>query len=190
MLLIGIIYIIFFHKFKAPAVETPAMTEEKTPTQPTAKKEEPKGLLSGEKPTIKNESTIKREVDEEDLKRMAAAFAERFGSFSNQSDYGNIRDLKIFMSSRMAAWADDYIEKAIARGGDSSIYYGITAKAVTATVKRFDVDAGRAEVLVKTQRRESAGATSNTSSFYQDVLIGFIKEDGAWKVNSAYWQAK
>lgn len=191
LLLIGIIYIIFFHKFKQPEEEQAATVEEKQ-TLPAPAVGEQLSLPPEQPAAINIEKPKLSEIDviKDDLKRMAFSFAERFGSFSNHSNYGNINDLKLFMSSKMKDWADKYVEEAIARGGDSTIYYGITTKAIAAEIKIFDDDEGRAEIFVKTKRREATGATGNAASFYQDVLIAFVKEGGAWKVNSAYWQGK
>jgi hypothetical protein len=124
----------------------------------------------------------------DDLTRMAESFAERFGSFSNQSNFANILDLKLFMSDKMKKWADKYIT-AHRAGNNSEIYYGITTKAIGHTVVEWDDDAGTGQVLVNTRRRESTSTTLNsTDAFSQNMLIYFIKEKGAWKVDSAFWQ--
>ena len=128
------------------------------------------------------------EIVKTELKMMAASFAERFGSFSNQSDYGNIRDLKIFMTHSMRKWADDFISESRAKNSNSDIYHGFTTKALIQETIQFNEEAGKAEFLIKTQRKEAVGTTSNTTAFYQDIIIKFIKEKGVWKVNGADWQ--
>ena len=191
VLLVGIIYTVFFYKFPSTPAEKAAPVSEEKATSTSSAANQP--ASSVEQPAIINIESKplgKAELQQEDLKRLASSFAERFGSFSNHSNYGNIQDLKLFMSSKMKVWADKYITEAIARAADTSIYYGITTKAIAADVKQFDDNADRAEILVKTKRRESTGVTSNSSGFYQDIFINFAKENGAWKVDSAYWQAK
>jgi len=131
--------------------------------------------------------TSLRQTGVEDLKMIAAAFAERFGSYSNHSNYSNIVDLKLFMSNKMQVWADNFINEMKIKSGDSDIYYGVTTKAISQMSNKFDNGLGVAEILVKTQRRESTGTISNTTTIYQDILISFIKERGAWKVDKAYW---
>ena len=135
--------------------------------------------------------TNPEKFSEEDLKKMALLFAERFGSFSNQSNFRNISDLKIFMSESMQKWADDYIKEQNEKMADNSIYYGIITKAVTTEVRQLDEAAGQAAVMVGTRRRETAMLDSNSSDTYnQDILISFVKENNLWKVNNAYWQSK
>lgn len=186
----GFIYFMFFY---IPAPEQPVIDQVEI--------EEPiSGLpVERETPQVQERVIINarpqarpsvEEVGQEDLKRMAGSFAERFGSFSNQSDYGNIRDLKIFMSSNMEKWANEYIADAISKGTQTNIYYGITTKAISRSVEKFDEVAGSAKILVQTYRWESTGTGANSTSFNQNILISFIKERGAWKVDSAYWQEK
>ena len=190
LLLIGIIYIIFFHKF-VPKEEMKTIEQEAAQSTSTLPREGGQTVLQEQGgAVIKYTPPTESEKKQEDLKRMASAFAERFGSFSNQSNYGNIGDLKIFMTSKMRVWADNYVAEAIAKKNDASIYYGITTKAVSMEIKKFDDAGGAAEVLVGTRRREATGTTDNASFFQQDILIIFAKENGAWKVDNAFWQAK
>jgi len=130
-----------------------------------------------------------KQAGKKDLIRIAGSFAERFGTYSNQSNFGNIGSLKIFMSSKMKKWSDSYIKEQKEKKYDTSIYYGITTKAAASTVKEFDDDSGAASILVSTRRREATGTMNNYSNiFTQDILIGFVMENGAWKVDSAYWK--
>ena len=186
-LIAGIVYVIFFYKFSPaaePVVIEPAATQPASVATTSVPAEQPTTNVQPVSPLKK------AEVSGDDLARMASAFAERFGSFSNQSDYGNVRDLLIFMTATMKNWADNYISDARAKKGDTSIYYGIVTKAIAATVNQFDGDTGQAEILVRTQRRESAGLSGNSSTFYQDIIIKFLRENGVWRVDGIYWQEK
>ena len=77
-----------------------------------------------------------------------------------------------------------------AKKADTSIYYGITTKAVSIETKKYDQDSNNAEILVKTQRLKAIASTKNTTTSYEDILIELIKNKGAWKVDGAYWQTK
>src|SRR3989338_2613864 len=182
LLIAAIIFFLFFYKPSAsqPVADRPAATE------PRAVSTEPAGTSNPATAEQTAPLPKKTEVNQDDLARMASAFAERFGSFSNQSDYGNLRDLQIFMTAKMQAWSQNYISQAKAKKTDSSIYYGIVTKSITSQVKRFDADDGQAEILVKTQRRESAGVAGNSSTFYQDILIEYWRDRGVWRVDGIY----
>ena len=184
LLMVAIIYFMFFYKSAAPepVIEQPVTSVSQTTVTP-----EP----TSQPVTVQPVSPLKKaEVKADDLVRLAAAFAERFGSFSNQSDYGNLRDLRIFMTDNLKTWAENYINNARLKKGDASIYYGIVTKSVLSEVKQFDSDLGQAEILVKTQRRESAGVTGNSTTFYQDIIIKYRLEGSVWRVDGAYWQNK
>ncbi|MFH1233969.1 MAG: hypothetical protein V1649_05000 [Patescibacteria group bacterium] len=188
ILIIGIVYLIFFYRFSSPT--EPAIIQQPSaiikPQQPV---QQPVATpLTGT--TVKVTKIKKTGINQDDLARIASAFAERFGSYSNQSDYGNVRDLKLFMSSKMQVWADNYISQAQANHQQTAIYYGVTTKAIASEVKQFNNESEQAEILIKTQRREATGATANAATFYQNIIIKFVREQGAWKVDSANWQAK
>ncbi|MDD5290541.1 MAG: hypothetical protein PHZ04_00280 [Patescibacteria group bacterium] len=187
--LAGLVYIVFFYDFTGKNI----ISREKNVSAPSAEtgSEEETVVLSSE--NQKDLLAGKREISEseiaqENLKRMAASFAERFGSYSNHSSYSNISDLKIFMTSAMQAWADKFVEETKAKQGPNDAYYGVTTKAVAVEVKMFNEGAGQAEILVNTQKRESSGTMDNVSLTYQNILISFVKEADSWKVDGAEWQ--
>lgn len=188
ILLIAIVYYLFFYQ-AGPKVLEKIKTQPDATEQPASDTQLPgAGDAAGGKAVIK--SKIKEDkIDETALMRMAAAFAERFGSFSNQSNYGNIGDLKIFMSLKMQAWADDFVIKEKAKNADTIVYRGITTKALFQEARKFNEQNGEAEISVKTRRREMTGDTE-AAAFYQDIIIKFVKESGVWKVDSAEWQGK
>lgn len=145
----------------------------------------------GSPKTERPKTTEKLEFTKEDVARLAAGFVERFGSYSNQANNANIYDLKIYMTRNMQIWADDYLAEQRKNKTDDTNYYGIITKAVSSDIKDFDEAAGRASVAVHTRRQEAESFTDNiTNTFNQDITIGLLKEDGAWKVNSARWENK
>jgi len=122
-----------------------------------------------------------QELVQEDVKRVASSFAERFGTWSNQTNSGNLTDLKLFMTPAMQAWVDDYIAQN--RQTDYEQYYGITTKAVVAEVKNYQADA--ATVQVQTKRTETKD--NKTRIFNQSILIKLLKPGKEWRVDSAVW---
>jgi len=188
--LAGIVYIVFFYDFTGKKITN----EEKKISSPRGEiqPEEKTVVLSSE--NQKDLSVGKREISEseiaqENLKRMAASFAERFGSFSNQSNYGNLEDLKIFMSAKMQAWSENYISREREINIDSSIYFGVITKSISSEIKKFDENSGTAEILVSTKKSETKGR-ENIANYYQNIILKFIKEKEVWKVDEANWQEK
>ena len=183
VILAGIIYFMFFYNNTGEVIlEGREATSQPTlPTSVTQPTDKPKAVIEIEPPTGE-------EAKQADLKQLSIAFAERFGSYSNQSDYGNIRDLKIFMTEDMQKWADNYISESRAEKSQTSVYEGVITKAITAEIRQFDEISGLAEISVKTQRKQATVTTDNTSTYYQDIIIKFVREREEWKVDSAEWQ--
>lgn len=128
-----------------------------------------------------------REWNENDFKSIARSFSERFGSYSNQSDYGNITDVYDWLSSDMKEWADSYVNNLKSNTAYSGTYYGITTKAlIEPVINSFNPNSGQVEVIVKTQREE-VSSSNESKIFDQDIKIIFIKENGNWLVDEATW---
>ena len=129
------------------------------------------------------EEEAQRETSKEDLKQMAFAVSERFGSYSNEGNFGNINDLKIYMTDSMKLWADNYIEEQSEKEYTGN-YYGITTTALVGEVTEFNDDS--ASVIVTTKRKEVKDQQENV--YNQDIIINFNKVGDEYKVDDAYWQ--
>jgi len=124
-----------------------------------------------------------------DVSRLAAAFAERFGSYSNQGDFENLLDLKSLMTEKMQVWVDNYVAESKTNQTDNAVYFGVTTKSVSTEIISLDEAGGEARVKVSTQRREASGTMSdNVRVYYQDLELIFKKVGGEWKVDEAAWK--
>jgi hypothetical protein len=185
----AVIYLLFFKDYSLPqgAPEQSAPAEktdsQQIPATPLpAAPAQPSGAQKADPLPPANQA-------KDDLSRLASAFAERFGSYSNQSDYDNIISLEPFMTSRMWAWAQRYVqERKDKRPADGEIYYGVSSRTIKQEFVSFDEAGGQAEIRIEMRRRESSGTMSNFSDpFDQDLSLKMVKEGGAWKVDSAIW---
>lgn len=137
---------------------------------------------------VSGQQNVQKSSIKDTLLRMASSFSERFGSYSNHSNFSNIETLKVFMTKRMQKWADTYVLQAKEAGGDKSIYYGMTTKSISTNLEEYDEDTGTAKISVKTRRIEAVGDTENKSqAFSQDIDVYFVKENNIWKIDGAYW---
>jgi hypothetical protein len=141
------------------------------------------GLVGNNPPETANNAKDKNEA-----LVIATAFAERFGSYSNQGNFANLDDLSIFMTEAMKKWIATYKKDLIAQYPDFNTYYAIETKAISKQIKSIDEKAGTSEVVVKTQRQEFKVDLNNPRVYYQDILLKLVRADNQWKVNGAYWQ--
>ncbi|OGF27754.1 hypothetical protein A2331_06630 [Candidatus Falkowbacteria bacterium RIFOXYB2_FULL_34_18] len=197
-----IVYILFFSNLKAEfPVNTVNIQPEQGNENVAAKIIEGKKIKVNLNAFSPNEAIIEEDgviiegdiqnSPKKNLMRIASSFAERLGSYSNQSNFNNIKDLDVFMSKKMQKWANDYIVQKNKENIMSEVYYGIITQSTDAQVEDIDEDAGTASVLVKTRRREFLGSKENASDvFAQNIIVDYIKESGIWKVNEATWQVR
>jgi hypothetical protein len=169
------------------------------PSEPTPVATQPSGLPStggtSAPVTTQPEEAAKpvpptpEEDAQAEIRRLAAAFAEKFGSYSSLSDYDNILDLKVFMTDSMARWADSYVADARAKRSSSTVPYGTTTRSLVTDLESFS-EAGPATVMVTTQREEVSGNPGEETRkvYYQDMKVDFIKSGDSWRINGAYWQ--
>ncbi|MFP4514397.1 MAG: hypothetical protein ACLFNO_00085 [Parcubacteria group bacterium] len=172
--------------------EGPSIVNEEVPSEEEANQELEPAPENTDEPANEEEPTVysfdeeeeaQREVTEEDLKQMSFAISERFGSYSNEGNFGNISDLKIYMTESMKSWAESHIEEQ-SENEYTGNYYGITSTALVGEVLEFNSDS--ASVEVTTKRKEVRDGQENV--FNQDIIINFEKVGGEYKVDAIYWQ--
>jgi len=187
LIIIAIIYF-FFVRNKETVIETVPPDNTSTVQLPVIN--ETSSSTPGDRPRNYQQYDISKEAEHktnsDDMAKLATAFAERLGSYSNQSNYSNFEDLNIFMTQSMRDWASSYVEKMRAENPYSGSYYGVTTKAVSTEVVNFNDAQGVAEVIVGTQRKETS-INGGENNYQQDLRLNFVKESGEWLVDGAYW---
>ncbi|MFA6995309.1 MAG: hypothetical protein WC249_02770 [Patescibacteria group bacterium] len=185
ILIILIIYLVWFRKMAAiPEPAAPlATTTAQLPSEPTVGTTTP-----GDKPRNRQTYDLSKEAPHvttaDDLGKIAMAFSERFGSFSNQSGYDNITDLKIRMTASLKTWADTYVTQLTKQYKNEGVFYGITTRALVYAVNSFDDKSGQAQIIVTTQRTEQV----SQKVYNQKMDLNFLKVNGEWLINEVYWE--
>jgi hypothetical protein len=187
LLIFGIIYFIFMRE---PAVPTVNPDEPIVPVVQLPKEPDTSTTTPSDRPRNHQLYDITQEeehqINSSDIAKIANAFAERLGSFSNQSNYSNFEDLNIFMTASMRTWALGYVDKMRADNPYDGNYYGITTKAIANEITQFNDQEATAEIIVSTQRREIR-MDGGENNFDQDLRLTFVKENNQWLVDGAYW---
>lgn len=193
IILIGLLLIaaiIYFFFLKGPLVPGAIVADPDLPPAGQLPSVEESRVTPSDKPRNRIVYDISKEAEHQinatDVAKIAEVFAERLGSYSNQSNYANYEDLNILMTATMRDWALSYVNKMRADNPYDGSYYGITTKSVKTEVKKFDNSEGVAEIIVSTQRRET-GTTISEKTYIQDLRLTFVKENNQWLVDGAYW---
>ena len=189
LLLAIILYFLFF--FKWPGSTIPAIVISQAPAKQT---QVPIVNNQTIKPATSTPAVVKKVlpppsgdvISQRNLEALARSFAELFGSYSNQTNFVNITDSKLYMTDSFKAWADKYIATN-RKAPYSGSYQGMVTKAITDKILNFDGTKGQSTVVVTTQRNPQPESTS-TPLFYQDITITFIKQASNWLVDNAVWK--
>ncbi len=187
LVLLAILFFIGDHQLKKRnfSYKQSAKKEENSKMPITTNKETFKTIAN--RITNKPHNAIYKTKTIDYLINIAKAFSERYGSYSNQDNFSNLNELKIFTTKKMQRKMQDYINK-VQVTKSNKIYYGIITKAVASKVKYFDKNKKQAGILINCYRKEANGNKANSRSFNQDILIKFIKENGIWLIDQAIWK--
>lgn len=150
--------------------------------QPTAEETLPDAVRETIKEQRQKEAQQTR-TNTASVQSASKTFAERYGSYSTEAEFANLRDVLPLMSASLAAETEAFIEGSI----PAAEYYGVTTRVISLSVDASDETVGTAQVTVTTQREETKGTAQNASVRYQDLVLRFVREDGQWKVSSATW---
>lgn len=177
LVIIAVIIWVFLGTGKAP--KTPAVDE----TQPVAKVEVKPATVPIQVPALSE-----TEKAETSLKALATSFAERFGTYTNQSGYAGLEDLTPLLTPSMSNWLKNtYIPKLKSEHDPKGFFYRVITSAPVVEVLTQTAD--RATVMVSSQRTETVNQDSS-ASYLQDLKIEFLKKTNQWLVDGAFWQIK
>lgn len=122
-----------------------------------------------------------KDPEQQAVESLARLFVERIGSYSSQSNFQNIDDLKPLMTARVQDWAEGLKNIAV----DSSAYRGITTRVLTLDMLDWNSNVSAA-VKISTQRQEQTDGVEDRI-YYQDVEVHLVYQDGGWLVDGIYW---
>ncbi len=110
------------------------------------------------------------------VETVARTFAERYDSFSVESDFANLRDLLPLMTASFAARTE-----AIIKAGTSSSTgsFGMSAKAITISTKSFT----ETDALVEVGLQEVKETNGQTTTGYRTLGITLVKSENGWLVD-------
>lgn len=117
----------------------------------------------------------------------ANRFAERFGTYTNQDNFQNFQNLKIYATTNMQAWMDGFVQSQQKQFKDQNVaFFGVTTKALTSKVLSSRPDT--IQILVNTERQEVTDQSEAPKVSYQNIIVEMDRVDNDWKVNFAQFQ--
>lgn len=117
------------------------------------------------------------EVEQNTAKQFAKIFIERFGSYSSDSNFQNVKDVQALVTPSL--WRT--LSKTIGAGGGA--YVGVTTEALNASLSSWN--STTAVITIKT--RETTTKNGATTVAYRDATITMVKTGDSWLVDSYSW---
>ena len=118
--------------------------------------------------------------------QLAELFAERYGSYSNQESYQNLRDLLPVMSQSLRKATEAELAKA-GTVPPAQNYEGVTSAKISTKVLSFSEAAGTASLAVTLQETKTVG-TAPPEVSYRTLRLSLVKEGEDWKVDAVKWE--
>jgi len=173
-------WLVFFRPTAAPPTNQPL-----APTSPVVtNSEEPaaSGDIIGEEPVNRNAPAAPADPALV-VRVLAMSFAERYGTYSNDANFQNLRDLVSIITDSFRAELDNIITVGT---GASPSYHGVISHAVLAEVQQMTDSS--AAVKVTTQRQESFSRLGEPQLSYETLAVELEKVGNGWLVNKAEWE--
>ncbi len=133
--------------------------------------------------TLSGNSLAEASTDEESIIRLAKSFTQRFGSFSNDTDYENIELSRPFMTEDMI----NRTNALIIPQDDNAEFYSISTQSIDVDIVDFGEGATGATIEVGTRRTERKGL-DNPVKFSQTARLELKKISNQWKVDKFTWK--
>lgn len=118
------------------------------------------------------------------LNSLAMTFAERYGTYSTDAPFQNLKSLGYLLTPSFQKQVNDLIKKgnSTTPGG----FYAVTTHALSAEVKNKTENT--AEVAVSTQRQESFSREEAPRLSYQAIQVKLEMVNGGWLIDGAVWE--
>ena len=125
------------------------------------------------------------EMAKDTVSRLARLFAERFGTFSSQSQYEGIGDVMAVTTDSFQNWLKDKYIPQIKGQHSAAVYSGQTTRVMSVTVEKFADNESQVAVRVQRAVTDEGGAIEVK---YPVLNVALIRQDSMWLVDSAYWE--
>lgn len=183
VLAIFIVYPAFAPSAPVTETQTPAIVEpstinplpvnDTTPAESTPVAETPKEISDG--------------AQRAEVERLSRLFVERFGSYSNFSNFENITSLEAFMTEDMLAYAKTLMKTPAEQTIGS--YNGITTSVISLNTTSFTAKS-KAVVTFVVQQETQSSLDAPIVSEYRDGRVELVFSGGQWLVDGLFYNKK
>jgi len=118
--------------------------------------------------------------EKDNLTTLAKMFIERYGTWSNQSDFSNFTDLYSYMTDGLKTETQNFVLAQQTALKTTSTYYGLTTRVLSLSLANIVTDTS-AEFTANVQQQETK--INQTAALSKKVTLDFLKQGADWRVN-------
>lgn len=111
---------------------------------------------------------------------LAKMFIERYGTWSNQSNFENFIDLYSYMTDGLKTDTQNFILRQLTAFSANTTYYGLTTRVLSLDLTNIVADTS-AEFSANIQQQETKDG--QTTTLAKKVTLDFIKQGADWQVS-------
>ena len=130
-------------------------------------------------------SVIHSSADEE-FEAFARSFAERFGTYSNQSHFTNLRHVLTMTTAPLNARLEDIISSGNTTSNQES-YRGVSTIALSINTIERDGDGSITRAAILTQRRYEE-EQKQLRIVTETLIVNVMTNNGMWFISDAQWK--
>ncbi|MBI2037604.1 MAG: hypothetical protein HYT15_01560 [Candidatus Magasanikbacteria bacterium] len=137
-------------------------------------------VVDGQLPTgLTARTPTSLEVEKNNVEQLAKIFVERYGSYSTDNEFQNIKESESLVTKSL--WTK--ISAGMNVKSTSQGFLGVTTKVVSASIT--DWSASKATVQLRLMREENKDGT--VSNRYQNATVEMVKQGNVWLANALAW---
>ncbi len=134
-----------------------------------------------------NQPVVAEKVDDKtQVKNIAARFTEKYGTYSTDANFANLKNLAYLLNDTMKLRLQNVIEANSLSPNVILPFYGVTTKVVIVQDITM-VTLTQAVVNLTTQRSETFSRAGQSRWRYQDIKVYVEKVNDKWLVSEAEW---
>lgn len=119
------------------------------------------------------------EVEQNGVEQLAKIFAERYGTYSTDSNFQNIKDVQDLVTPSL--WSK---LKAKITTGPAANFVGATAKVITSNLSDWDGASATVQMQATVVKEQNGVSTT----LHQNVTVSMVKNGSSWLVSDFVWK--
>jgi hypothetical protein len=130
--------------------------------------------------TLNTEAASRAEVE-----RTTRLFVERFGSYSNFSNFENITSLQGIMTDSMRSYARTFMQQDPQNA--TAGYSGVNTRLIGLRISQFELNAS-ATVEITVLEEKQAGLSAPVETRYRDGRVELRFQGGQWLIHGLFYE--